>query len=47
VGELDKTSILFQMDHGVEGKGSLFETGARIAQFIHYPVAINKVGHAL
>jgi arylsulfatase A-like enzyme len=25
------------MDHGVEGNGTLFEIGARIAQCIHYP----------
>ena len=35
--ELDNTVIVFQPDHGLEGKGSLYETGTRIAQFIHYP----------
>jgi len=36
-GELDNTFILFQQDHGAEGKGSLYETGLRIAQFVHFP----------
>ena len=36
-GQLDNTFFLFQMDHGQEGKGSLYEPGVRIAQFIHYP----------
>ena len=34
---LDNTLILFQLDHGMDAKGSLFEGGSRIAQFIHYP----------
>jgi hypothetical protein len=37
---LDDTLIVFQMDHGKEGKGSLYEPGVRIAQFVHYPTAI-------
>ena len=40
-GELDNTFILFQQDHGAEGKGSLYETGIRIAQFVHYPDEID------
>ena len=34
---LDNTLILFQLDHGMDAKGSLFEGGSRIVQFIHYP----------
>lgn len=34
---LDNTIIWFQMDHGIPVKGSLFEPGIRIAQFIRYP----------
>ena len=34
---LNNTFILFQLDHGESGKGSLFETGSKIVQFIHYP----------
>jgi len=34
---LDNTFLLFQMDHGLENKASLFEGGSRIVQFIHYP----------
>lgn len=36
-GELDNTVIIFQMDHGMYDKGSLYEGGNRIAQFVHYP----------
>jgi arylsulfatase A-like enzyme len=36
----DDTLVVFQMDHGKEGKGSLYEPGVRIAQFVHYPAAI-------
>jgi arylsulfatase A-like enzyme len=36
----DDTLVVFQMDHGKEGKGSLYEPGVRIAQFVHYPTAI-------
>jgi len=36
-GKLEDTVIIFQMDHGVPGKGLLFENGVRIAQFVHYP----------
>eukprot|EP00536_Pseudo-nitzschia_multiseries_P014112 jgi/Psemu1/291259/fgenesh1_pg.659_\ len=34
---LNNTVVLFQLDHGMETKGSLFEGGSRIAQFAHYP----------
>ena len=34
---LENTFILFQLDHGEAGKGSLFETGSRIVQFVHHP----------
>ena len=37
IGELDNTFFLFQLDHGKEGKGSLYEPGVRVARFIHYP----------
>jgi arylsulfatase A-like enzyme len=37
LGQLDNTFFLFQQDHGQEGKGSLYETGSRIAQFVHFP----------
>jgi len=43
-GELDNTFFLFQMDHGQEGKHTLFETGNRIAQFIHYPDYLGTEG---
>ena len=32
------------MDHGTPGKGLLFETGVRIAQFIHYPAMFGTDG---
>eukprot|EP00965_Chrysotila_dentata_P068967 2278999-Pleurochrysis_carterae.AAC.2 len=35
--ELDKTLVLFTMDHGVGGKSSLYETGVRIAVFARLP----------
>ena len=34
---LNNTLILFQLDHGLDAKGSLFEGGSRIVQFVHYP----------
>jgi arylsulfatase A-like enzyme len=37
LGQLDNTFFLFQQDHGAEGKGSLYEPGARIAQWVYYP----------
>lgn len=39
-GILDNTIFLFQEDHGVETKGTIYETGLRIPQFLHYP---NKI----
>jgi arylsulfatase A-like enzyme len=36
-GVLDNTIFLFQQDHGIEAKFSLYEGGVRIPQFIHYP----------
>lgn len=35
--QLDNTFFLFQMDHGIEGKATIYESGARIAQFVHFP----------
>lgn len=37
VGELNNTYLLFQQDHGQEGKSSLFEPGVRIVQHVHFP----------
>jgi arylsulfatase A-like enzyme len=34
---LNNTFVLFQSDHGMDAKGSLFEGGSRIVQFVHYP----------
>ena len=34
---LDDTLIVFIHDHGAIGKGTLYETGARIAMFARYP----------
>jgi arylsulfatase A len=36
-GILDNTLFVFQQDHGIEAKFSLYEGGVRIPQFIHYP----------
>eukprot|EP00522_Entomoneis_paludosa_P001916 CAMPEP_0172471286 /NCGR_PEP_ID=MMETSP1065-20121228/67739_1 /TAXON_ID=265537 /ORGANISM="Amphiprora paludosa, Strain CCMP125" /LENGTH=574 /DNA_ID=CAMNT_0013229381 /DNA_START=20 /DNA_END=1745 /DNA_ORIENTATION=+ len=36
-GILNNTLILFQQDQGQEGKGTLYEQGTHIAQFVHYP----------
>ena len=41
---LSNTLILFQLDHGVDAKGTLFEGGSRIVQFIHYPDQIQVGG---
>ena len=35
--QLDNTLILFQLDHGLVSKGSVFEGGSSIVQFVHYP----------
>mmetsp|Transcript_86196 Transcript_86196/g.175040 ORF Transcript_86196/g.175040 Transcript_86196/m.175040 type:complete len:431 (-) Transcript_86196:1271-2563(-) len=39
-GQLENTIFLFQEDHGVDAKGSLYEGGVRIPQFVHYPNGI-------
>jgi arylsulfatase A-like enzyme len=39
-GVLDDTIFLFQLDHGMDTKGGLYEGGIRIPQFIHYPNGI-------
>jgi hypothetical protein len=41
VGQLNNTFFPFQQDHGEEGKGSVYEPGSRIAQFIHCPDLIS------
>ena len=43
-GVLDNTFFLFQLDHGQEGKDTLYEPGSRIPQFIHYPDAFGTDG---
>lgn len=40
-GILDNTIFLFQMDHGMDLKGTIAEGGTRIPQFIHYPAGIS------
>ena len=37
LNELDNTFFLIQQDHGQEGKGSLYQQGVRMFQFVHYP----------
>jgi len=44
IGQLEDTVFLFQMDHGMETKASLFENGSRIAQFVHYPALFGTNG---
>lgn len=44
--QLDNTFFLFQMDHGYEGKNSMFEPGNRLAQFIHYPDGFGTSGRS-
>ena len=39
-GVYENTIFLFQEDHGMDAKGSLYENGLRIPQFIHYPARI-------
>ena len=36
-GQLEDTFILFQLDHGFDNKGEIWEGGIRIPQFVHYP----------
>lgn len=43
-GIFEDTIIIFQMDHGIEGKQTLYENGNRIAQFVHYPDAFGTDG---
>ncbi|KAL7531696.1 hypothetical protein ACHAWF_003875 [Thalassiosira exigua] len=40
-GKLDDTIVVFQSDHGVDPKASLYEGGIRIPLFVHYPAAID------
>jgi len=40
-GVYEDTIFVFQEDHGLDPKGSLYEGGIRIPQFIHYPAGIN------
>jgi len=37
--QLNNTIFLFQNDHGMKAKSTLYEGGGRIAQFVHYPDA--------
>jgi len=39
-GVLDDTIFLFQEDHGMDSKKTLYEGGIRIPQFVHYPNGI-------
>jgi arylsulfatase A-like enzyme len=39
LGTLDQTLVLFLMDHGMKGKGRLWEQGMRIATFARFPPA--------
>ena len=39
LGTLDQTLVLFLMDHGMKGKGRLWEQGMRIATFARFPLA--------
>lgn len=40
-GILQNTVFLFQIDHGVDVKSTVYEGGVRIPQFIHYPAEIS------
>jgi hypothetical protein len=37
--QLENTFFLFQLDHGQEGKSTLYEQGLRIPKFVHFPQA--------
>jgi len=39
-GQLENTIFLFQNDHGTGPKGTIYEGGVRIPQFVHYPAGI-------
>lgn len=39
-GVYENTIFLFQEDHGMDAKGTLYENGIRIPQFVHYPAKI-------
>ncbi len=41
LGTLDQTMVIFSMDHGMSGKGALWEQGTRIATFVRYPPAFS------
>lgn len=43
-GQLHNTFFLFMMDHGTEGKNTLYEPGIRIPQFIHFPAEFGTNG---
>lgn len=46
IGQLENTFFLFQLDHGNEGKGTLWEPGVRLAQFVHFPDAFGTGGRS-
>ena len=41
LGSLDQTMVIFSMDHGMNGKGALWEQGTRIATFVRFPPAFS------
>ena len=43
-GQLENTFILFQLDHGLAEKDTIWEGGIRIPQFIHYPAGELIIG---
>ena len=46
-GLLDETFIVITNDHGMGAKGTLYETGNRIFQYIRYPKLFGTDGHIL
>ena len=40
----DNTFIVFQNDHGQEAKGTMYQQGSRIMNFVRYPPAFGKHG---